>query len=222
MSVLCELQEQTKLLQELIAKQCELNKLLSTPCEESGQIIQDRICRSYGNPLTGGYANWSDIQELENLSSEFGIILGSEEIYVRILEFDCGGVSQPQTGMQFGPYSVPSANAADVFYDDLASATSESCLTVSPGPGVGPGGSGSNLNYSYDSTQDATLIIQEGVIDANTNTIAWFGSAQGFVVRDGVAGDFVSSSGNSATTNYAANGVNDFPSYQDAEDCEAI
>lgn len=202
-----KLDEITDLLSQLV-------ECLCGPCDEG--VALNRACQSYSHPLTSGYRNWSDAGDLGDLASEFGITPTAPEMWVRITEFDCGGTAQPQVGQIFGPYT-PGPSGSDGFIADLEAAVAGTCLVPSVGPGSGPSGIGSNLNYSYDSTQDATLVIQEGVsVGAG---VGWFTSAQGFTVRSGVAGDFISSSGNGVTTSYASDAVGDLPSYVDAQDC---
>jgi len=209
----------------LAAKVDRTNELLETligclcgPCDDDPVGVElDRRCQAYAHPLTSGYKNWNDTDELDDLADEFGITPTTSEMWVRIIEFDCGGAAQPQVGQVFGPYT-PGTNGADDFIDDLEAAIAGTCLAVSNSSvaNTGPNGT-TGLHYSYNSGIDATLVIQEGVtVGAGPS---WFSSAQGFVVRNGVAGDFIQADGVGSTSNYAAQDSEPGGQYADAEEC---
>ena len=190
------------------------------PCDPS--IEPDKRCRSYASVLASGYRNWQDPDDNEDLASEFGITpTNPAEIWLRITEFKCDGVAQSSEGQVLGPYVVDAAGTGYTqMQADLQAATASACLQLSDSGGGGSNGQ-NGFNYDYDSTMQATLVVQEGFTVGGG--VQWATSAQGFVVRDGQAGDFISSTGNGATTNYdAITDAGDIESYTDAEDCEAI
>jgi hypothetical protein len=206
-------------LDEIIGLLGQLVECMCGDCPEDEAPLLTQRCQSYGNPLASGYNNWGDPLEVPDLADEFGITPTANEMWVRIVEFDCGGTSQPQVGQVFGPYT-PGAGAADQFFTDLGAAISGTCLAIAPGTGTGAGGS-SNVAVDHDPAVDTTLVIQEGVtVGAGPQ---WFSSAQGFVSRAGVQGDFIESTGVGATSNYAAESdPNNLQSFTEADSCEAI
>lgn len=207
-------------LDTMIGLLSELVECLCKPCETETPLNQR--CSTYENPLTSGYRNWSDADDFDLLADEFGYTAPPvREHWVRIIEHDCAGTAQPTVGQIFGPYPIPTTNGADQAITDIGAATANTCITIAPNANPGPSGIGSKIDISYDSAQDATLVIQEGISDG-AGGVFWFTSAQGFTVRSGVAGDFVSSSGNTSTSNYAAQAAGDIESYVDGQDCETI
>lgn len=188
------------------------------------EITPNRQCLSYSNFQTSGYRNWTDNDDYDDLASEFGFnttTVSPKEMWVRITEFDCNGTSQSQTGQIFGPYVVGSG-AHQSFLNDLSIATNGTCLQVGPSSNPGPNGIDTGLEYIYDSSQNSTLVLQEGVSNG-TGGVNWFTSAQGVIVRNGDAGDFIESTGIPNPSTFAnIASPDDFNNYVSAEDCVDI
>ena len=186
-------------------------------CPDCTKTVELSVkCRTYANPLTSGYRNWTNKKELIDLADEFGVEATASEMWVRITEFDCGGTAQPQAGQIFGPYPTGPAASTD-FLNDLGAAVAGSCVGVAPSVSS-PGA----IDISHGNIP-FTLVIQEGVTTGAG--VGWFSSAQGFVGRENdegefEGGDFISSNGNGATTSYADRGLDDMGNFQPLEDCE--
>lgn len=206
-------------LNEQTAKLCEIADGLCIDKPEG--VTLDRRCLSYSNMFTSGYNNWNDPDDFKGLADEFGISPTEPfQHWVRIIEHDCGGVAQSTVGTILGPYTV-GAGSNQQMLNDLATATAGTCLVVSPSSNAGPNGNDTGLQYDYDSTQDSTLVLQEGV--SVGGGVAWYSSAQGVAVRSGEVGDFIVSGGVSNPSNFAAtSAAEDFEQFASGQDCEAL
>jgi len=171
----------------LISRICEIEDKLEDLCEDcpdAEPVAVDTKCETYNNPLATGYDNWNDTDDLKDLADEYGIALTEPlQLWVRVLEFKCGGVSQVIEGKVYGPYASGSGTAQ--FFADLAADTASTCLQVTPTTNPAINGS-TTLSVAHDSTKDCTLVLQEGV-----NNIDWFSSVFGFMTYQGQGYDFI-------------------------------
>jgi len=205
-NILCELKALNDKFDSFAQSQAQTNDLIQNlidclcgPCD--GESTLDSECLGYSHPLASGYDNWRDADDLEDLAGEFGTT-SDGTIYLRIIEHDCDGTALSTVGQVFGPYT-PGPGVVDQAIADLYSATSNTCISVNNTGN--PGGYGANsLNILTDSTvTEATLVVQEGAGDG-AGGVNWFTSAQGWTKRGSDVGDFISSSGNAATSDYAS------------------